>query len=61
MRQILLAREEPHEWPALLGHLVADRSPQHGIPGLKCIKDRTLCDLTLNVEFHLVIDLRQCS
>jgi len=61
MRQILFAREEPHEWPALLGNLVADRSPQHWIPGLECIKDGTLRDLTLNVEFHLVIDLRQCS
>jgi hypothetical protein len=32
---ILLAGEEPHQWPALLRRLVADRPAQHRIADLE--------------------------
>ncbi len=42
------------------GDMIADGTAQHGIAGLKCVKDRALRDLTLDVELHLAADTRQC-
>src|SRR6266404_533824 len=61
MRQILLAREEPHEGPAFFRHVVAERSAQRRIADLERVEDRALCDLTLDLELHLTAYLRQRS
>ncbi len=61
MRYILLAGEEPNERSALLRDVVADRPAQHRIAGLQCVEDRALRGLTLDVELHLAVDLRQRS
>ena len=42
--KILLAGEEPHERPALLRDVVADRPAQHRIAGLERVEDRALRD-----------------
>ena len=42
--QVLLAGEEPHERPALLRDVVADRPAQHRIAGLERVEDRALRD-----------------
>jgi len=60
MRQILLAGEEPHEGPALLSDVVADGAAEHRIASLKRVKDRALCNITLDVELHLAADAGQC-
>src|SRR5688572_29542079 len=60
MRQVLLAREEPHERPALTGNLISDCSPQHRIPCLQCIKNRALSHRPFDIELYLAHDLRQC-
>src|SRR5439155_15774865 len=57
--QILLAGEEPHERPALLCDLVADRPAQHGIAGLEGVEERALRGRTLDVELHLAVDARE--
>ena len=57
--QILLAGEEPHERPALLRDVVADRPAQHRIAGLERVEDRALRGRTLDVELHLAVDARQ--
>ena len=57
--QILLAGKEPHERSALLRDVITDRPSQHRIAGLKCVEDQALRGLTLKVEFHLAVDLRQ--
>lgn len=50
MGQVLLAGEEPHEWPAALRDVVADRAAQHRIPRLQSIEDRALRDRLLNLQ-----------
>src|SRR5207302_7300808 len=57
--EILLAAEEPDERPALLGDVVANRSPQHRVGGLERVEDRALRDLPLDVELHLAVDVRE--
>ena len=59
VRQILLAGEEPHERPALLRDVIADRAAQHRIAGLERVEDRALRDRALDVELHLAADVRQ--
>jgi hypothetical protein len=59
MRQIFLAGEKPQERPPLLRDLIADGAAQHGIAGLECVKNRALCDRTLDLEFDLAADVRQ--
>jgi hypothetical protein len=59
--QVLLAREEPDERAASLGHVVADRSAKHREALFQCGKDRPLRDLTGKVERHLAVDLCQRS
>src|SRR5438309_1269253 len=59
--QVPLACKEPQERPALLGDVIADRAPQHGIPRLERIqyggaRDRPPLG---DVERHLAFDLRQ--
>src|SRR2546426_5700681 len=57
--QILLAGEEPHERPALVRDVVADRPAQHRVAGLERVEDRALRGLTLDVELHLAVDARE--
>src|SRR5207245_9861478 len=57
--QILLAGEEPYERSSLLRDVVADRAAQHRIGGLERVKDRALRRLTVKVERHLVVDMRE--
>src|SRR4030095_3168755 len=59
MGQILLAGEEPHERPAFLSDVVANRSAQRRVSGLERVEHRTLGGLTLDLELHLAVDLRQ--
>src|SRR2546427_909694 len=59
--QILLAGEDPHERSASLRDVIADRAAQHRIAGLERVEDRALRDLTLDVELHLAVDVRQLS
>src|SRR5438552_8001279 len=59
--QILRAREEPHERPALLGGLIADRPAQRGKRSLERVEDRALRDLAGDLELHLAVDPRQRS
>lgn len=59
MRQILLASEEPHEWPSLLRDVIADRTAQHRITRFKRIEDRALRRLPLDVERYLAVNVRQ--
>jgi hypothetical protein len=61
MGQILSAGEEPQERSALLRHVVADRALQHRISRLEFIEHRTDRNLTLNLELHLFVNLRQRS
>src|SRR5436309_586395 len=56
---ILLAGEAPHERPAPLRDLVADRPAQHRIGGLERVEDRALRDRTVDLERHLAADVRQ--
>ena len=46
--QILLARQESHEPPALLGAVVSERPAQHRITGLHPVEDRALRYLTVD-------------
>src|SRR2546429_5467740 len=59
--QVPLACKEPQERPALLGDVVADRAPQHGIARLERIQYRGTRDRPPlgDVERHLAFDLRQ--
>src|SRR2546426_1701400 len=57
--QILLAGEDPHKRAALLRDVIADRPAQHRIAGLERVEDRALRGLTLDVERHLAVDVRQ--
>src|SRR5207244_8094441 len=61
MGQILLAGEEPQHRPALLRDVVADRAAQHRIAGLERVEDRALRGLTLDLDLHLALDVRQRS
>src|SRR5256885_3641988 len=57
--QIPLAREEAQERPSLLGDVVADRAPQHGIARLERIQHGCARDSARDIERHLAFDLRQ--
>ena len=59
--QILAAGEEPHECSAPLRDVIADRPAQHRIAGLQRVEDGTLRDLTLDVELHVAVDLRELA
>jgi hypothetical protein len=59
MGQILLAGEEPQEWPALLRDMVSNGASKHGIASLERVKNRTLRGRALNFELHLTVDARQ--
>ena len=56
--QILLAGEEPHERPALLRDVIADRAAQHRIAGLERVEHRALRRPAVDVELHLAVDAR---
>jgi hypothetical protein len=58
---ILLAGKEPHERPALLGDVVADRPAKHGITGLEGVENRALRDRSLDFELHFAVDAGQRS
>src|SRR2546422_7983266 len=57
--QVLLAGEESYKRGALLRDVIADRPAQHRIAGLERVEDRALRGLTLAVERHLAVDVRQ--
>src|SRR5208283_4765762 len=59
--QILLAREEPQERPALLRDVVADCTPQHRIVSFKRIEDGALGDRALDRKFQLSTNVGQRS
>ena len=59
--KILLAGEESQKRPALLRNVIADRTAQHGIPGLKSIEHRPLRNRTLDLECRLAAGLGQDS
>ena len=59
MRKILLAREEPQEWPPLLRDVIADRPAQHRIAGFERVKYRALRGLALDLQLYLAADPRQ--
>src|SRR6516164_6756964 len=59
MRQILLAGEEPQEWPPLLRDLVANRPAKHRIVCFDRVEDRALSHRALDFELHLGTDMRQ--
>src|SRR5260370_15068131 len=61
MGQVLLAGEEPHEWPALLAYMVTDGPAKHGIQLLQRVEDRALCRRALGFELHFAADLCECS
>src|SRR6185369_7946358 len=62
VRQVLLASEEPHERPALLRDVVANRALQHWIPGLECVENRALRHWTCNLELNFAAaELSQSS
>src|SRR6266404_574067 len=41
--------------------MIADRPSQHRISRLEYVEDRTERNLTINLELHFVVDLRQRS
>src|SRR2546421_9177462 len=57
--QVPLAREEPQERPSLLGDVIADRAPQHGIACFERVQHRAAGDPARHLERHLTLDLRQ--
>src|SRR5579863_10057027 len=59
MRQILLAGEEPHEWPALLRDVIAHGPAQHRIVPLKSVENGALRSLTLDFKFQFALNRRQ--
>src|SRR2546422_452839 len=61
MGQILTAGKEPQVRPALLCDVVPDGAAQRRIGGLECVEDRALRDLTLDLERHLAVNMRQHS
>jgi hypothetical protein len=62
VRQILLAREETQERPALQRDVVANGTAQHRIAGFKRIEHRALRDRTFDVKRNLEAStLRQRS
>src|ERR1035441_3888864 len=61
MGQILLAGEEPQEWPALSRYVIADRAFQHRITGLQRIEYRAQGNRIRDLELHLAADVCQGS
>ena len=61
MGQILLAGEEPQEWPALQRDLIADRPAQHRIASLERVEDRSQRDRAVELKFYFASDVRQRS
>jgi len=59
MGEILLAGEEPQEWPRCCVNMVPNGASKHGIAGLSAFKNRTLRGRALNFELHLTVDARQ--
>src|SRR5436305_484649 len=59
VRQVLLAGEEPHERPAPLRGVVADRPAQHRIGGLDGVDQRALGRRALDLDLHFAADVRQ--
>ena len=51
VREVLLAREKSHEWPALLGDVIADRSAQHRVAIFQRIQDRSQRRRPADLEF----------
>ena len=56
MGQVLLAREEPDESPALAAVMVADGPAQHRVALFQRVQDRALGDLAGEVQFDFTID-----
>ena len=59
--QVFLASEEPEQWSALMGDVVADGAAQHRIAGFERVEDRALRDGGRDVERHLALDLGEVS
>jgi hypothetical protein len=61
VRQILFAREEPYERPALFCYVIADRALQHRKTVLEGIEDGTQRSGPADFELHVILDLRKRS
>ncbi len=61
MRPVLLAGEEPQEWPALLRHMITNRAFEHRIAGLQRIEHRPHSNWIRNLKLQLAGDVRQGS
>src|SRR5439155_8270945 len=61
MGEIFAAGEEPYERPAPLRDVVADRPAEHRIPCFERVEHRALRNLTLDIEFHLAVDMRELA
>ena len=59
VRQVSRAGEEPDEGSALLCDVIANRSAQHRVAGLKRVENRALRHQTLDVETDLAVDARE--
>ena len=63
--QVLLAREEAHERPALLRDVIADRPAQHRVARLERVEHRALRHRAVDVERHLAVarraSVRRCA
>jgi len=59
--EVFFAGEESEEGTSLLGIVLADRPPQHGIAGLERVQHRTLRDRTIDLQRHFVADVREVS
>ena len=61
MRPVLPAREEQQKRPALSGHVIANRSPGHGIAGLEFVEHGSLRDWAGQLELDVAVDTSQLS
>jgi hypothetical protein len=61
MGQILLASEEPQEWPALLRNMITDGSAQHRVAGFERVEYRALRDFSFDLKSNFDANLRQRS
>ncbi len=54
MREITLARKESQKCTAFLGHVISNSSSKHRVRHFQCIEDRSLGDLTLDLDLNLL-------
>ncbi|MDZ7770574.1 MAG: hypothetical protein U5K38_16675 [Woeseiaceae bacterium] len=58
-RHVLRRGKEPHTRPALQRFMLPDRAAQHRVACFERIKDRTLRDRAVDIEFYLAVDARK--